>query len=287
SGAATAALSITINPPNLTITTTALQAGTVNAAYSQALAASGGTPPYSWALASGSSLPAGLNLSAGGTISGTPTAAGTTNFTVRVTDSASGAATAALSITINPPNLTITTTALQAGTVNAAYSQALAASGGTPPYSWALASGSSLPAGLNLSAGGTISGTPTTAGSSNFTVRVFDAASGSATAALSIAINPPALTITTSTLPQGTVGLAYSQPLAASGGTPPYSWSVTAGSLGAGLTMSPAGVIAGTPTAAGAFTFTAQVADNAGIKSTQSLTLQVQPPKIQITTISL
>src|SRR6185312_2530436 len=182
SGAATAALSITINPPNLTITTTALQAGTVNAAYSQALAASGGTPPYSWALASGSSLPAGLNLSAAGTISGTPTAAGTTNFTVRVTDSASGAATAALSITVNPPALTVTTSSLPGGVLNAAYSQSLAASGGTPPYSWALASGSSLPDGLNLSAAGTLSGTPSAAGTTNFTVRVTDSASGAATA---------------------------------------------------------------------------------------------------------
>ena len=97
---------------------------------------------------------------------------------MRVTDSASASATAALSLTINPPALVITTSSLPAGTVGVAYSQALGASGGTPPYTWSVASGS-LPAGLSLAAGGTISGTPGTAGSSSFTVRVTDSASAS------------------------------------------------------------------------------------------------------------
>src|ERR1035438_4906627 len=99
--------------------------------------------------------------------------AGPSNFTVRVTDSASASATAALSITINSPALGITTASLPAGTVGVAYSQTLAASGGSPPYSWSLFSGA-LPPGLTLSAAGTISGTPGTAGPSNFTVRVTD-----------------------------------------------------------------------------------------------------------------
>src|ERR1035437_4557983 len=180
-------LSLTINPTALGITTSSLPAGTVGVAYAQALGASGGTPPYTWSVASGS-LPAGLSLAAGGTISGTPGTPGSSSFTVRVTDSASASATAALSLTINPPALGITTSSLPAGTVGVAYSQALGASGGTPPYTWSVASGS-LPAGLSLAASGTISGTPGTAGSSSFTVRVTDSASASATAALSLAIN--------------------------------------------------------------------------------------------------
>src|SRR5450756_1286431 len=209
-GSATAALSLTINPPALGITTSSLPAGIVGVAYSQALGASGGSPPYTWSVASGS-LPAGLSLAAGGTISGTPGTAGSSSFTVRVTDSASASATAALSLAINP-RLGITTSSLPAGTVGVAYSQLLGASGGSPPYSWSVASGS-LPAGLSLAAGGTISGTPGTAGSSSFTVRVTDSASVSATAALSLTINPTALGITTSSLPAGTVGVAYSQAL--------------------------------------------------------------------------
>src|SRR5213079_39352 len=102
------------------------------------------------------------------------------------------------------------------------------------PYTWTVASGT-LPAGLSLAAGGTISGTPGTAGSSSFTVRVTDSASATATAALSLTINPPALSITTASLPAGTVGVAYSQALAASGGTSPYTWTMASGTLPAGL----------------------------------------------------
>src|ERR1019366_863745 len=233
----------------LRITTTSLPAGTVVVAYSQALSASGGSPPYSWAVASGA-LPAGLSLSAGGTLSGTPGTAGSSGFTVRVRDSAAASATAALSLTINPPALRITTTSLPAGTVGVAYSQALGASGGSPPYSWAVASGA-LPAGLSLSAGGTLSGTPGTAGSSGFTVRVRDSAAASATAALSLTINPPALRITTTSLPVGTLGVSYSQALGASGGSPPYSWAVASGALPAGLSLSAGGTLSGTPGTAG------------------------------------
>src|SRR5450756_776271 len=239
-GSATAALSLTINPPALGITTSSLPAGIVGVAYSQALGASGGTPPYTWSVASGS-LPAGLSLAAGGTISGTPGTAGSSSFTVRVTDSASASATAALSLTINPPALGITT--------------------------------SSLPAG--------------TAGSSSFTVRVTDSASASATAALSLAINAPALGITTSSLPAGTVGVAYSQLLDASGGSPPYSWSLNSGAFPGGLNLSTIGTISGTPLSSGIFGFSVQVTDSAGIKTTTNLAIHIQPAPIQITTSSL
>src|SRR5205085_230564 len=165
-------------------------------------------------------------------------------------DSASGSTTKALSLTINPPPLSISTSSLPAGTVGAAYSQALTATGGSTPYTWSISAGS-LPAGLTLSAGGTISGTPGSAGTSNFTVKVTDSASVSMTAALSLTVNPPALSITTSSLPAGTVGTPYSQALGASGGTLPYTWSVSVGSLPAGFTLSAAGTISGTPSTAG------------------------------------
>src|SRR5205814_700846 len=106
---------------------------------------------------------------------------------VKVTDSASVGATKALTLTINPPALGITTSSLPAGTVGSAYSQAIAATGGTPPYAWSVATGT-LPGGLSLAAGGTLSGTPGAAGSSSFTVRVTDSASVSATAALTLTI---------------------------------------------------------------------------------------------------
>src|SRR6185436_11749609 len=124
--------------------------GTVGATYSQTLAASGGTGGNAWSIASGP-LPTGLSLTAAGVISGTPTTAGTTNFTVQVTDSSSATATKPLSITITPTQLTVTTLSLANGTVGATYSQTLAASGGTGGNAWSIASGP-LPAGLSLSA---------------------------------------------------------------------------------------------------------------------------------------
>jgi len=85
---------------SLAITTTSLAAGMRSVAYNQTLAASGGTQPYSWTLVSGSSLPAGLVLSTGGLISGTPTGSGTTSFTVQVADSSNPVQTATKTLSI-------------------------------------------------------------------------------------------------------------------------------------------------------------------------------------------
>src|ERR1019366_3941704 len=259
-----------------------LPPGTVGVLYSQALSATGGTAPYGWLL-TGGTLPAGLTLNLGGTITGTPLNSGTFKFTVTVGDLAlDSPAKKDLTITINPA-LGITTSSLPAGTVGVAYSQALGASGGSPPYAWAVASGV-LPAGLSLAPGGTISGTPGAAGSSSFTVRVTDSASVSATAALSLTINPRALGITTSSLPAGTVGVAYSQLLGASGGSPPYPWAVASGSLPGGLNLSTAGIISGTALSSGFLGFTVQVADSVGTKTTKAFAIEIQPAPVQITT---
>src|SRR6185369_16722814 len=117
---------------------------------------------------------------------------------------------------INLPTLRVTTSSLPVGIVGIAYAQSVGASGGESPYTWSLVNGS-LPAGLSLAAGGMISGTTGSAGSSNFTVRVTDRASNSTTVMLSMMINLPVLTITTSSLLAGIVGVAYSQTLGAAG----------------------------------------------------------------------
>ena len=174
----------------LRISTQSLAAGTQNVDYSAPLDATGGTSPYTWSLLSGA-LPAGLTLSSGGTIAGTPTVAGSFTFTVGVADSAPTPATASVQLGLTiAGKVTIMTTFLPAGPVNAAYSATLSAVGGVTPYTWTLASGS-LPAGLTLSSAGAISGTPTTAGSSTFTVQVADSEStpSTDTAQLSITIN--------------------------------------------------------------------------------------------------
>ncbi len=158
-----------------------------------------------------------------------------------------------------PPTVTplsVTTSSLPDGQVGVAYSQTLAASGGTAPYSWSVTSGS-LPAGLSLAASsGAITGTPSTAVSGaavTFTVTDSESPAQSKTANLSltIAAAPTPASITTTSLPQGKVGAAYSVTLTATGGKQPFTWMITSGTLPAGLALDAAtGVISGTPTAA-------------------------------------
>jgi len=260
------------------ITTTSLPSGTQNVAYSTTLAASGGIQPYTWSIKAGTgNLPTGLSLnSSTGVISGTPTTSGTRSFTLQVTDANSMTGSQALSITISA-GVTITTTTLPAGEQNVAYSTTLAASGGTQPYTWTITTGT-LPNPLTLnSSTGVISGTPTASGTSSFTVQVTDANSQSGTQALSITI-APLPSITTTTLPGGTQNTAYSTTLAASGGTQPYTWSITTGTLPSGLNLnSSTGVISGAPTVLGTSNFTVQVTDADSQSTTQSLSITIAP----------
>src|SRR5207253_3098808 len=190
----------------------------------------------------------------GAQISGTPTGAGAASFTVKVVDKNSLSNTQVLSVTVSPAAISITTASLPGGQAGVAYSQTLQASGGTGTYTWSIASGA-LPSGLSLNASGQISGTPTASGTANFTVKVNDTGSGSATQALSISITAAAVSITTTSLPGGQAGVAYSQSLQASGGTGTYTWSIASGALPAGLSLGASGQIAGTPTASGPASF--------------------------------
>ena len=181
-----------------------------------------------------------------------------------------------------PPTApTITTVSLPDGTVGTAYSQTLTASGSTP-ITWSIVSGS-LPswATLNTSTGA-ITGTPDTAAVTSFTVQATNSA-GSATQPLSItvvsAIVPP--TVTTTSLPNGVIGVPYYQVLSATGSLP-ITWSIIAGSLPSWAALTPSsGEIAGTPDAIGTTSFVVE-ASNTGGASNQalSITITVRPPTI-------
>lgn len=185
-GAFTETWIYSITVPPLGVTTASLPQGQIGVNYSATLTSNVAKTPAHWSLIG--SLPPGLSLTANtGVISGKPTQVGTFNFTIKVTDSASPAhsGTRALSIIINP--MMITTTSLKNGKVGTFYSAALAASGGTTPRTWAVISGA-LPTGLHLSTAGTISGTPSAAGSYTFTVRATDSVGNTATASLTLTV---------------------------------------------------------------------------------------------------
>ena len=275
-----AAASAPVAPTALSITTSSLPSGTQGTSYSNAVAATGGTTPYSWSISSATGLPAGLTLaSSTGLISGTPTAGGTSSFTATVVDSSSPAQTKSvkLSIVVASAALAITTSSLPSGTQGTAYSSGLAATGGTTPYTWSIASATGLPTGLRLaSSTGLISGTPTASGTSSLTFKVADSSSPVQTKSVTLSVavaaaqKASALTIS-ATLPSGTVSSGYLGAMTATGGTPAYSWSISAGSLPPGLTLAAtSGAITGTPTTSGTYNFTATVSDNSSPVQTKS-----------------
>ena len=177
-----------------------------------------------------------------------------------------------MQLTINPPVLAIATTSpLPAGQVNVTYSQSLGAAGGVPPYGNWTTNNAALPPGLTLGVTGLLKGTPTAAGTYGFIVQVTDSAGGTASTTFQLVINPAVLAVaTTSPLPAGQANIS-SQTLAATGGVPPYAWTIGNGTLPAGLTLAPAGILSGTPTAPGNFIFTVQVSDHAGASASTPL----------------
>ena len=181
--------------------------------------------------------------------------------------------------TINylPPPVSVTVTSLAGATAEIAYSANLTATGGVVPYSWSISAGA-LPAGMSLSSSGIISGTPTTVGSYSFTVKVTDSKASTATKTLSIAVAAPVtkLAIVTSALPAATRKIPYKQTLSATGGTTPYMWSISSGSLPSGLSLTAlTGGISGTPRIAGTSVFLVNVKDAKGVIVTKSLSIKV------------
>jgi Tol biopolymer transport system component len=276
-------------PPTdvLTITTTVLANAKVGEVYNASIEARGGdSSKYTWLVRSGV-LPAGLVLSTvdnQGRISGTPSAAGDFQVSISVVDPKSAKAERNYVLRVEasePAAPVIAPDSLPSGTINEAYSAELTASGGSgEDYVFSLASGG-LPAGLTLESSGAstaiISGTPPNAGTFDFSIRLVDSLGGTATRDYSIEIiAPPApLVIDTLGLPNGTIGMAYSEEVRATGGTGTYTWSLSAGTLPAGLMINTAGEIRGTPTEVVVSTFTLRVTDDAGATAELEYLLEI------------
>jgi hypothetical protein len=193
--ASSTAVTATVKIEPILLSPATLPPATVNVAYNQTIAASGGTGTTTLAVTNVSNNTLGLSVPTSGTgslaITGTPTATGTETFTVTATDTASNTSTTNYSITVNPVGLSPAT--LPAGTVNTAYNQTITAVGGTGTVSLAVSNIANAVAGLSVPTSGTgslaIAGTPTATGTETFSVTATDAANNTATFPYSITVN--------------------------------------------------------------------------------------------------
>ena len=291
STAATAPVAAPNTPTTpVTLGATTFAPGLVGVAYSKTLLANGGSAPFTFSLVAGT-MPAGTSINSAGVISGTPLVAGTSNFTLQLTDSSfpQGSVQASYTWLVEGP-LVLTGGALAGGTAGVAYTQPVAATGGFAPFTYSITTGT-LPTGLTLSAAGTIIGTPTSAGASSFTIQAVDSSSTpmktSAMFTLQIAATPVA--ITTATVPAALQNLPYSATFAATGGTAPIKFAVSAGTLPAGLTLASTGAITGTPTLVGSSTFSVTATDSSAIplSATMAYTIPVTGAPLTITATTL
>jgi len=182
-------------------------------------------------------------------------------------------------IALAPPTLPV-------GTIGVLYSQMISASGGAAPYTFDLSAGV-LPTGMTLTAAGLLSGTTATASGSSPTVRGTDTNGCFGTLPYTLSMTCPVISLLPATLPNGVVGSAYNQTLTASGGTAPYTYAVTVGTLPVGMTLSSAGVLSGTPTGAGTSTVTIRATDANGCFAALAYTLLQQCPSITLTPATL
>jgi hypothetical protein len=291
---------IVVSYPAMNITTGGpLPTGYIGSSYpSITLVATGGTgvsTNYSWVVTGSNTLPAGLNLSSGGVISGTPTGSpsGPTSITFKVTDTVAGiSTTASLSITVGAGvSISPAAGALPTAYANSAYSSGnLTASGGSGTgYTWSVVSGSAPPTWLSLSSTSgsttTLTGTPaTTASAVSFSLKVTDSVGNSATIAYNVTVGAGVSIspVTGTTLAPAYVSSLYtSVPLTASGGNGTYTWSVVSGSappswLSLSATSGSSINLTGTPTvAASPASFSLKVTDTAGNSATVSYSITV------------
>lgn len=258
--------------------------GAVGVPYSGLVSATGGTPPYTFALVAGT-LPNGLTLSANGTLSGTPTKVGAFAVSIRGTDSSGVTGTLNSTITIASASPVVVDVAPLTATLGQPYSAVVSATGGTPPYTFTTIAGS-LPPGVTLAANGTLSGTPTAAGAYTATFQATDQSGSKGVVTKTITVSTVAAPTIGGTLTAtASVGVPYSSLLTATGGVPPYTWSlVPPSSLPLGLTATVPDtatdntwLLSGTPTTSGVYSFTVQLTDSAGGTAfiTQTITVGV------------
>ncbi len=277
----TATMDVTIVvDTHLAITKATLKNGGQNQAYSDSFAAVNGTPPFHWSISG--NFPAGLSLNpASGQVSGTPTDFGGFAYSVLVNDSSATVQSDSGQGILNIAQQLQIVGTLFPAYIGVPYNSSLVAVGGTYPYTWSLASGN-LPPGLSLTIAGFIVGTPTQLGTFNFSLQVTDSGSTPyiVTQSISFNVTPTPLVDFGGPLSPAPVNVLYHSQIPASGGTPPYTWSISSGQLPPGIALDPVtGYLDGAPTQVGTFNFAAKATDsgNPAQTSTANDFIQIRP----------
>jgi hypothetical protein len=279
--AASTAVSLVVICPSITLSPASLPGGTLGDAYAQSLGASGGSAPYAYLVVSGI-LPSGLGLSSSGVLSGTPAVIGNFNFIVRATDinGCFGSRAYTLSVTGVPPAITLQPQS-RTNVMGTDAGFSVTASGTIPlAYQWQF-NGAAIP---GATASNLVRSAVSFADAGAYRVVVTNVVGALTSTVATLTVVCPSVTLSPASVPAAMVGSAFSQTLSANGGAAPYVYSVESGSVAPGLGLSPGGVLSGTPTAVGSFSFVVRATDNNGCVGSQPYSLVVtgSPPLITL-----
>ena len=250
------------------------------------LSSTGGTGPYSYNVVYGA-LPQGLDLRANGFLVGTPTSIGTSFFAITSTDANVNSGTKQYSITVEEVNIVVDPTSLPTGVINIPYQSTIfVANGGTPPYTYSVSSGN-LPIGMTLT-DNVISGTPTVAGTSIFQIEAKDVNQNVGYKSYNLSVEEVNISFSPNALPDAYTRIPYTSSITASGGTPPYQYSIISGALPDGIALDAnTGNITGNTTQVGSFIISLQATDaNLNISqrtytvTSYPVTLTIDPPML-------
>ncbi|MCX6611362.1 MAG: putative Ig domain-containing protein, partial [Acidobacteria bacterium] len=288
--AVTARCSFEVTGEPFTITTDALPAGRVGAAYSAGLSSRGGVGAVLYSLTSGG-LPAGLDFDSNtGSISGIPEQDGTFTLGLSAIDEVQRRASKTLSLSIQSGNLPFritTASPLSDGLVGRAYSAGFAAEGGKAPYAFSF---SGVPAGLSAVGDG-VSGTPSAAGQFTIAVSARDASGAAVSKSFLLRVKADGLFILTDSLPDGVEGQPYGIGVIREGGRAPFSWSIVSGAIPPGVEFNPGtGNFEGSPSRSGQYAMSVVVSDATGATARRNYSFEVRPAgvdRLSITTASL
>jgi len=284
---------ITQTAPVTITTPSPLPGADANSQYNVTFTATGGKAPYHWLLSG--SIDPGLSFDPNaGSISGKPVAANVYKFSVQAIDSASAASPATpFTLTVNPALGIVDSSPLPSRTVGIQFALALRATGGDQAYKFSVQTTpfnqNPLPPGVNLSAGGVLSGTPTQPGTYNFTVILMDGTNSQFFKAFTETINGPVTITTGSALPAAAASVKYSQKIDVTGGTPPLTFFPL--NFPSGLTIDQqTGILSWpSPGPVNTYTFDVEVRDsqNASDRKTFQLPVTPGPPKLLVSPLSL